>query len=456
MATPIMPVVDFKATQYAPVSPLVSGAQSGLNFAQKFKQQQLANKMAKTKSQYLPQQLASAIALTQAKTTAVPEQTRIAAQNAATRQNQLAQTINSAPARKIYALVKYYSTPAGQAQLAKNPQLAAQYSQNMKQLTMSLSGSPQQQAQQAVQIHQAAADPQQQAQQVVTPDQSAQVTGAAPSMPSASDLQAQFSSMMQGAPQTDPTAQSGAPQVDPASQQQAAPQPQVGDAGAQGAVDPTYGTTTSPEVLKAVQDAVASHLQKQTNTTGVLNQRTYALSVRNLLNQITPDLPAITKYAGIQGQTGKTLAQLQASANYKTDPDFQKYYTFVNTRGPILANEMKRAFGAASTDTEKKLMEELANPVTWKNNPALATQQFQALADSLAANEQAISKSPAQVQTALSQQAAAPLNMSGPNITVPTFKSKADFQSWYGNLSPTDQAYAKAKIAASHVKSGGR
>jgi hypothetical protein len=162
--------------------------------------------------------------------------------------------------------------------------------------------------------------------------------------------------------------------------------------------------TISPSLLQSLQSAVGSKLMKDTNTSQVLNQRTYALSVHNMLNKLAPDMPEITQFAGLAGQAKKSADAYAASMGLSRDPAYIKFNNFANIQAPLITNEIRRAFGGQATDSEQRLMSRLVNPVYWKTSPQLAMSQFQQLIDSLKQNETALIENPQQVQKSLEQQ----------------------------------------------------
>lgn len=381
MATPVL---HFNPQTFAQSNPFMQGMQTAAELpntfakaifgpkmaAQDLYKQQLMNREMSAQAQYAPenalagmQQNQLKVPFTQAQikhleetTRLLPEQTRISLMNALAKQAEVEQSKNRFGAD--YMASKFMATPFGQALTSSNPQLASQ-------LANVIGGNAR-----AAESQYGLGQPQPQAQQMGLP-------GALNKM---------------------------------SPQQMASP----------AQVNPAAGVAQfTPEQVSGAQDMLSSKLIKSTTPNALLLQRTYANSADQLLKQVAPELPIITKFAGIQGQTNAKWDDMLARFDIKTDPDFAKYNNFMTVTGPTIANDIKRAMGAAATDTERSIFEHLTVPEWWKNNPELALQQLQTLSNSLYTVEGALNKSTAGTQQTLQEQ----LNQ-GP-IQIPQMQSKS-------------------------------
>jgi hypothetical protein len=159
----------------------------------------------------------------------------------------------------------------------------------------------------------------------------------------------------------------------------------------------------SPPDISNVQNAANSEYIKKTTPGPILNQRYTEQSAENMLNKVAPDMPEIAQFAGLAGKANMTADKYAAATNTLSDPSYVKFNNFVTTQAPVIANDIRRALGGQATDSEQRVMGNLANPVYWKTNPALAISQFNSLVDILRANAKAITLSPSQNINALQQ-----------------------------------------------------
>jgi hypothetical protein len=170
-----------------------------------------------------------------------------------------------------------------------------------------------------------------------------------------------------------------------------------------GAMPPSAFNGPTANDISAIQNASGSEVQLKTTPNAVLLQRQYSQILDPLLAKGAQLMPSVAKYSGLQG-TGKLLYDKSASALGINSPDYTNYQLFTNTLAPNIANELRRVLGGQATDSELKVMDELADPTYWHSNPQLALQQYQYLTDLYQKTvNPAIAQSPAQVQQNLQQ-----------------------------------------------------
>lgn len=148
--------------------------------------------------------------------------------------------------------------------------------------------------------------------------------------------------------------------------------------------------------INAVQQAAGSDYLKKTTPQNILSQRYYEQSVDNLINNVNPQMPLITQFAGIAGRSKMNADKFAASMNMQTSPAYEAFNNFTHVQAPLIANEIRRAYGGQATDSERQVMDSLANPTYWANNPTLALSQWNSLIGSLRTNAAALSQNPAQ------------------------------------------------------------
>lgn len=159
----------------------------------------------------------------------------------------------------------------------------------------------------------------------------------------------------------------------------------------QNTIPSAYGMV-NPSDINSITNATQNAFMKTAYTPQQQQQMTYENSAENMLGQIAPDLPDITKYAGLAGHAGLTADKYASAFGLKTDPSYSKFVNFSQTQAPVIANELRRALGGQATDSEREIMDNLANPVYWNKSPQIAMNQMQSLFNTLRSNAQAITQ----------------------------------------------------------------
>ncbi len=137
--------------------------------------------------------------------------------------------------------------------------------------------------------------------------------------------------------------------------------------------------TPLPKMGGIVSDLVDMSNLK-TNTTMGNNQQRYAATLETAFNAAEPLANSAFKYAGSGGQA-KLAADKLAAQTGSISPDYANYLKFTRVTIPALASEILRTGGANSTDSQKLLAIQQANPITYDNNSELAKIQWDFLTD---------------------------------------------------------------------------
>lgn len=374
---------------------------------------QLKNQTQQIQNQYLPPELQSEIGLKQAQIPLTEAQTGLTQAETQyfplTTQAKLYQGMGDYMRGAYYMnpamwASRFQNNPAFESMVANNPQLAQQYGSLM---AGSLFSNP-----------------------MMMPNPGMQGNAAIPAGPMSSpNMGARMSMPPAGMQGSQPT-----PQSLPLS---------AGQINTLSNLFPTNQNDTSN-----VQNALSSALIEKTVPKPIQSQRYYEQSVENLMGQVAPDMPQISQFAGLAGHARLSADKYAAAANLSNDPSYIKFNNFANVQAPLIANEMRRAFGGQATDSEREVMDHLANPVYWKNNPQLALSQFNTLSGMLKANAQALTQTPAQNLGTLQKSIQNPVKAQASQMQMPKFNSKQEFQSWYMNLNPAQQLQVKNQLGS--------
>jgi hypothetical protein len=171
----------------------------------------------------------------------------------------------------------------------------------------------------------------------------------------------------QGAPAAPTTTGAGIPQAASLVPHQQAPQA--------GAVAPQQ-----PQVQPVRDYGQAAAESELAKIKAIAPPTIYNLAVQTQATLRTMDrVPAsIFKYAGIVGRGKAALLRAQEQGDV-LPADAVRYQTFVNEDVPGIADQMRQAFGASTTPEINKMLRNMTNPITWKNNPQVALSSWKEL-----------------------------------------------------------------------------
>jgi hypothetical protein len=73
-------------------------------------------------------------------------------------------------------------------------------------------------------------------------------------------------------------------------------------------------------------------------------------------------------------------------------PEFEAYNNFVTITVPNISDTIRQAYGTSITPEIFNILKKMANPISWKNSPALATQQWEQLQKEMQQRKQILGK----------------------------------------------------------------
>jgi len=136
---------------------------------------------------------------------------------------------------------------------------------------------------------------------------------------------------------------------------------------------------TAAQIDKMQKDT-EDNLNRKSNTAQIINQRQYAGILNGLFDAGEQLMPAVSKYAGLLGKAQGSIDAVKSSLG-ETSDDYQSYLNFTHFVAPSTASEMRRTLGNQATDNERKIMDNVSNPLYWDSNPAAAVKQYKYLVD---------------------------------------------------------------------------
>jgi len=146
-----------------------------------------------------------------------------------------------------------------------------------------------------------------------------------------------------------------------------------------GGVPGQAAPVVTPQQVAAGMNSESQKLLKDTTDAQARQKNLYAANIDKTLAQINPD--DLTQYAGIKGVFDKGGDEFLTMLG-EAPKDYQKY-TNAMTNSKLLAKQVRQFYGDSIQPSVIQALQNLTNPATWKNNPQLAKQQFEAFANTL-------------------------------------------------------------------------
>jgi hypothetical protein len=209
---------------------------------------------------------------------------------------------------------------------------------------------------------------------------------------------------------------------------------------------PQNSNVLNPDAA-ALQNYIKNKMANTNLTKGQQQQVVYDNSLQNTLQPLLNDLPSVVTYSGASGHAQLIKDKVNAAFGRPVSANYQNYLDYMKV-APVIANELRRAYGGQATDSENKMLEELVDPISWYAQPAQALKQFQTLMNAVHQNTQAITQSKVTNLNQATNSPALQVPQAAQNASamIPAFPNKAAFQSWYSSLSPDKQAAVSAQL----------
>jgi hypothetical protein len=115
--------------------------------------------------------------------------------------------------------------------------------------------------------------------------------------------------------------------------------------------------------------------QKYTMTAAKQKQISSALQLQSIFDKGDELIPDVVRFAGAAGKANQTASAFGSSLG-KDNPDYSKFKIFTTQIVPQAANLMMTTEGVNMTDMQKKIMVDVANPITWDRNPKQAMEAW--------------------------------------------------------------------------------
>lgn len=133
-----------------------------------------------------------------------------------------------------------------------------------------------------------------------------------------------------------------------------------------------FPTSTSQQDIDAANNAVNLQVLKKTTDPMARQKALLAANIDKTIGMINPD--DLTQYAGGMGGIEKALQTGLASSGLESK-NFDNYKQSENA-AEMLATQVRQFYGDSIQPSVREELQELTNPATWSNNPALAKRLF--------------------------------------------------------------------------------
>lgn len=236
-----------------------------------------------------------------------------------------------------------------------------------------------------------------------------------------------------------------------------------------GMSNPTMTAQSPQDVIRSTQGSnqIQSQIQKMTTPENILNRQYAGARAGMTLDNMNQFIDqGALNYSGMAGKAALSKDQLTSALTGNVPPQLSAYRNFQGQLN-VLKDEYATALGVPADQISRGELGSLFDVSQYSTNPAAAKQQlanvkslldksedinFTSLHDLAAKNRDIASKNerkddlqvnPSDLQKA-SPKAAKQLGIT--QTQIPTFNSKAEFQTWYAQQSPAIQAAVRKKL----------
>lgn len=200
----------------------------------------------------------------------------------------------------------------------------------------------------------------------------------------------------------------------------------------------------TPDQIQQIQNASGLIAQKKDTDPVARQKNLYATNIEKTLQYINPD--DLTKYSGLFGTAAKGTQAGLASVGLN-DKSYTNYTKSLSA-AEMLATQVRQFYGDSIQPEMIHRLETLTNPSAWHSNPELAKENFNQT-KSILQNEMQTYRDAMQGTGVYKGQGSNVASNQGSNsqaINIPTFQSKADFQSWFKGLSDQEKSAVKSQL----------
>ena len=136
----------------------------------------------------------------------------------------------------------------------------------------------------------------------------------------------------------------------------------------------------TPFYVSGIAKGFASQFNLKSDTAQGTNQKRYALSLDNLMEEGNKYLPSIKNYVGVVGKVSNYADAIKSQYGTQS-PEYGDYQYFTRQIVPMQAGEMMRTLGVNASDEQKRLYTSVNNPVNWDTNFDIASRNYERLTD---------------------------------------------------------------------------
>lgn len=193
----------------------------------------------------------------------------------------------------------------------------------------------------------------------------------------------------------------------------------------------------APEQQKKFADEYALKGLKEVTDTNFRNKAAFARNIDKTIESI--DIDALTRYAGAPGQVKLIMESLAAPFGMESK-DYQDYQQAMKG-AQLLAKQIRQFYGDSIQPNMVEKIENMTSPATWRNNPELAKNSFNTLADILKKETKTYTGS-----LKSSKQLLEGGSTEKEKESLPKFQSKEEFRRYLSNLTPQQRQILKQRM----------
>lgn len=137
----------------------------------------------------------------------------------------------------------------------------------------------------------------------------------------------------------------------------------------------------SPERKDELLGQYALQRQKLSTDADARKKNLLASNIDKTIESI--NVKDLTRFAGVDGAIKLRQEEAKAATNPGSESENYRKYKDMENKANLLAKQVRQFYGDSIQPAMLKKLEKLTNPATWRNNPDIATRQYNSFIDLL-------------------------------------------------------------------------
>jgi hypothetical protein len=147
--------------------------------------------------------------------------------------------------------------------------------------------------------------------------------------------------------------------------------------------------TVPPEDFASESKQTQLKIAKEAGDPEIFRKWVNFNNITKMMNDVSPSV--LERYTGPAG-VARIARDRSLELSGTRVPEFEAYNNFVNVTVPNISDTIRQAYGTSITPEIFNVLKKMSNPISWKNSPSLAIQQWEQLQKEMQQRKQVLGK----------------------------------------------------------------